>query len=31
MIRESKADDLPSILALWMVSTIQSHPFIEER
>ncbi|CEJ64810.1 MULTISPECIES: N-acetyltransferase [Citrobacter] len=31
MIRESKADDLPSILALWMESTIHAHPFIEER
>ena len=31
MIRESKADDLPAILALWMESTIHAHPFIEER
>ena len=31
MIRESKADDLPSILALWMESTIHAHPFIDER
>lgn len=31
MIRESKAEDLPSILALWMESTIHAHPFIEER
>ena len=31
MIRESNADDLAPILALWMESTIFAHPFIEER
>ena len=31
MIRESKAEDLPAILTLWMESTIHAHPFIEER
>ena len=31
MIRESKAEDIPAILTLWMESTIHAHPFIEER
>lgn len=31
MIRKSQSEDMASILALWMKSTIYAHPFIEER
>lgn len=31
MIRESRTDDMASILTLWMESTIYAHPFIEAR
>ncbi|TMV36954.1 GNAT family N-acetyltransferase, partial [Salmonella enterica subsp. enterica serovar Kentucky] len=31
MIRKSQSEDMASILALWMQSTIYAHPFIEER
>ena len=31
MIRESRTEDMASILTLWMESTIYAHPFIEAR
>lgn len=31
MIRESQSNDMASLLALWMKSTLYAHPFIEAR
>ena len=30
MIRAARSDDLPALLELWLVSTTQAHPFIDE-